>query len=119
VLVGPVAEPDVLTSFFRHARFYLCLSEWESFCVPIVEALHFATPVLGHGVPPIPETMGAGGLVLAGSTEEMAAQIDALCDDTARYRQLQQQGQAHARSFTDQQLQADLLALLRELADWG
>jgi glycosyltransferase involved in cell wall biosynthesis len=119
VFVGPVSEPEILTSFFRHARFYLCLSEWESFCVPIVESLHFGTPVLGHAVPPIPETMGPGGCVLTGSAAEMAQQIDALCDDTQAYQQLQQHGQAHALLFTDHQLQARLLELFHDLTTWG
>ncbi len=119
VFAGPIAEADVLTSFFRHARFYLCLSEWESFCVPIVESLYFGTPVLGHDVPPIPETMGPGGVVLRGSAEEMAGQIDVLWDDASRYQQLQQGGFRHAQLFTDQRLRAALFDLFQELTTWS
>jgi glycosyltransferase involved in cell wall biosynthesis len=119
VFAGPIAEPDILTSFYRHARFYLCLSAWESFCVPIAESLYFGTPVLGHDVPPIPETMGPGGVLLAGTAEQMAEQIDALWDDAPRYRQLQQAGRAHAGQFTDPCLRATLLDLFRELASWS
>ncbi|NJN15691.1 MAG: glycosyltransferase family 4 protein [Oscillochloris sp.] len=117
VFSGPISEPHTLTSFFRHARFYLCLSEWESFCVPLAESLHFGTPVLGWEVPPIPETMGPGGVVLKGDNEAMAAQIDALWEDPARYRQLQARGQAHVATFTDSGLRAGVLKLLREIAE--
>jgi glycosyltransferase involved in cell wall biosynthesis len=116
IFTGPISEPATLTSFFRHARFYLCLSAWESFCVPIVEALHFGTPVLGWGVPPIPETMGPGGIVLEGDAPAMAAQIDALWDDRDAYARLQQQGRPHAARFTDAALRDALLELFRELA---
>lgn len=119
VFTGLIPEPEVLTSFYQHARFCLVLSKWESFCVPIVEALYFGTPVLGHNVPPIPETMGAGGVVLSGPPDEMAAQIDTLWGDEAAYRQLQERGRTHAQGFTDQQLAQELLGLFCELAEGG
>lgn len=118
VFTGMVTEPDVLTSFLQHARFALYLSVWESFCVPIIEALYFGTPVLGHNVPPIPETMGPGGVVLQGTPAEMAEQIDALWDDTERYATLQRHGRLHAQSFTDTALRKALLELFQDLAAW-
>lgn len=115
VFTGPIAEPDVLHSLYRHARFYLCLSSWESFCVPIVESLYFGTPVLGQSVPPIPETMGQGGVVLHGTPAAMAAQIDGLWDDSARYAELQRLGRQHVQRFTDVQLEHALVDFFREL----
>ena len=115
VFTGPVVEPDVLTSFYRHARFYLCLSAWESFCVPLVESLYFSTPVLGNALPPIPETMGPGGVILEGTPEVMAGQIDALWDDEGRYEQLQSLGRQHADRFTDARLRAELLKLFARI----
>jgi glycosyltransferase involved in cell wall biosynthesis len=117
VFTGPIAEPHTLTSFFRHARFYLCLSAWESFCVPLAESLYFGTPVLGWDVPPIPETMGPGGVVLTGDSAAMAAQIDALWDDQERYARLQAAGQRHVEQFTDAALREQLIILLRQLAE--
>lgn len=119
IFTGSITEPDILTSFYRHARFSIMLSTWESFCVPIVESLYFGTPVLGHAVPPIPETMGPGGVLLRGSPEEMAEQIDGLWDDASRYRELQRKGRTHAENFTDAQLRAGLLELFNELASWS
>ena len=117
IFAGAIPEARTLTSLYRHARFYLALSEWESFCVPLAEALHFGAPVLGWAVPPIPETMGPGGVILSGSPAEMAAQADALWADGARYAELQAAGRAHAERFTDVALRRELLALLGELAE--
>lgn len=116
VFTGPIAEPEILASFYRHARFYLALSEWESFCVPIVESLFFGTPIVGHAVEPIPETMGPGGTIIGGTPEEMAGQIDALWDDSARYRALQHAGLAHAQQFTEHQLKTALISLFADIA---
>lgn len=117
IFTGPVDEATILASFYRHARFYYCMSEWESFCVPIVEALHHSTPVLGRDRTPIPETMGQAGVVLRGNADAMAAQIDALWDDKARYQLLQAAAVEHAGSFTDAALETALRALLAELPD--
>ena len=118
VFVGRVTEPAVLTSFYQHARYYLALSAWESFCVPIAESLYFGTPILGHAVPPIPETMGLGGIILEGTPEHMAAQIDARWEIDDTYQQLQKAGYAHAAQFTEPALRAALLEVFRTLAEW-
>lgn len=115
VFTGPIAEPDVLSSLYRHARFYLCLSAWESFCVPIVESLYFDTPVLGHNMPPIGETMGPGGVVIEGTPAMMAAQIDAVWNDQAQYAALQRLGRQHAARFTDGQLEHALVDFFRDV----
>jgi glycosyltransferase involved in cell wall biosynthesis len=118
VFTGQISESEVLTSFYQHARFSLSLSVWESFCVPIIESLYFGTPVLGHAVEPIPETMGGGGVLLQGTPVEMAAQIERLWDDTPRYQALQHAGRCHVEAFTEVQLRTELLKLFGELATW-
>jgi glycosyltransferase involved in cell wall biosynthesis len=115
VFTGPIAEPDVLHSLYRHARFYLCVSAWESFCVPLVESLYFGTPVLGHDVPPIGETMGPGGVVINGTPAAMAAQIEQVWDDHACYAELQRLGRQHVQQFTDVQLEHALVRFFRSL----
>lgn len=117
VFTGPLHEAPTLSSFYKHARFYLCLSDWESFCVPLVESLHFGTPILGHNVAPIPETMGGGGILLEGPAEQMATHIHAVWDDDALRHDLKRRGQAHAAQFTDAQLGNALLDLFRSIAN--
>jgi glycosyltransferase involved in cell wall biosynthesis len=80
-----------------------------------VESLYFGTPVLGHNVPPIGETMGPGGVVIGGTAGAMAAQIDALWDDQARYAELQRLGWKHVQQFTDVQLEHALVNFFRDL----
>jgi glycosyltransferase involved in cell wall biosynthesis len=115
--VGAVTEPEVLTSFYRHAQFYLALSKWESFCVPMIESLYFGTPVAGHDVPPIPETMNGGGIVICGEPAAMAAQIDQVWEDQAAYELLQRNGRIHAQHFTDATLRAALLSVFQAIAE--
>jgi glycosyltransferase involved in cell wall biosynthesis len=63
-LAGSV--PDAaLGAYFATADVYVCLSEHEGFQVTLLEAMHHGLPVVAYGAGAVPETLGAGGLLLA------------------------------------------------------
>jgi glycosyltransferase involved in cell wall biosynthesis len=64
VFTGGVSQAELCT-YYRLASAYLCLSEHEGFCVPLLEAMHFDRPVVAHASTGIPYTMGSAGLLLA------------------------------------------------------
>ncbi|MHB8836585.1 MAG: glycosyltransferase family 4 protein [Candidatus Methylomirabilia bacterium] len=53
-----------LTAYYRSAGVYLCLSEHEGFCVPLVEAMHFGLPIVARATAGVPGTLGGGGILL-------------------------------------------------------
>jgi L-malate glycosyltransferase len=61
--VGSVSD-DELKGFFEGSDVYICMSEHEGFCVPLIEALHFRLPVIAYSSSAIPETVGTGGLLV-------------------------------------------------------
>lgn len=56
-----------LASIYRAAHAFLCLSEHEGFCIPLLEAFHFGLPVVARDAGALPEVIGDAGIVLAGS----------------------------------------------------
>ena len=57
--------PDaVLGAYFAASDVYVCLSEHEGFCVPLLEAMHHELPVVAYAAGAVPETLGDGGLLL-------------------------------------------------------
>jgi glycosyltransferase involved in cell wall biosynthesis len=61
--VGHVSDEE-LVAFYDIADLFLCASEHEGFCVPIVEAFYKQVPVLAYAATAVPSTMdGAGVLV--------------------------------------------------------
>ncbi len=57
----PTAE---LHDHYRSATAFLCLSEHEGFCIPLLEAMSFGVPVIARAVGGIPEVLGDAGVLL-------------------------------------------------------
>lgn len=53
-----------LIAYYKIADVFLCMSEHEGFCVPIVEAMYFQIPVIAYKACAVPETLGNGGLLI-------------------------------------------------------
>ncbi len=91
-LVARLGTPDVhflghvsneeLAALYDVADLFLCASEHEGFCVPIVEAFHSRVPVVAYAATAIPATMDGGG-VLHDLTDplDVARLMDAVLGD--------------------------------------
>lgn len=83
VFTGHV-EDDDLAAYYRSADLFLCLSEHEGYCVPLIEAFRFGVPVMAMDAGAIPETMdGAGVLVREKRIDEIALLAHAIVTDEA------------------------------------
>ncbi len=91
-LVARLGTPDVhflghvsneeLTALYGVADLFLCASEHEGFCVPIVEAFHMRVPVLAFASTAIPATMDGGGVLYESKDPlDVAALMDAILTD--------------------------------------
>jgi glycosyltransferase involved in cell wall biosynthesis len=92
-LIARLGTPDVyftghvsneeLTALYDVADLFLCASEHEGFCVPIVEAFYKRVPVLAYAATAVPATMDGGG-VLYETTDpfDIARLMDAVLDDS-------------------------------------
>ena len=60
---GCMADEEV-RAMYEACSVYVCMSEHEGFCLPIIEAMHFGLPVIGYGAGAVPDTIGAGGVIV-------------------------------------------------------
>ncbi len=60
--VGHVSDEE-LVAFYDVADLFLCASEHEGFCVPIVEAFYKQVPVLAYAATAVPSTMDGAGIL--------------------------------------------------------
>jgi glycosyltransferase involved in cell wall biosynthesis len=54
-----------LAERYRSAHAFLCLSEHEGFCIPLLEAFHYGVPVIARDRGAIAEVVGDAGVLLA------------------------------------------------------
>jgi glycosyltransferase involved in cell wall biosynthesis len=59
--IGHVSDEE-LVAFYEIADLFLCASEHEGFCVPIVEAFYKQVPVLAYAATAVPATMDGAGV---------------------------------------------------------
>ena len=89
-----------LTTCYRLAHAYLCMSEHEGFCAPLVEAMHFGVPVVARASSAIPETVGdAAALVTDASFPEVAETVAMACEEGKFREGLVARGRERARAF--------------------
>src|SRR4029079_5010138 len=78
---GHVSDEE-LVAFYEVADLFLCASEHEGFCVPLVEAFSEQVPVLADAATAVPSTMdGAGVLFEDRDPLHVATLIDAVVSD--------------------------------------
>jgi glycosyltransferase involved in cell wall biosynthesis len=93
-MVSRLGTPDVtflghvsnqeLTALYDVADLFLCASEHEGFCVPLVEAFYKRIPVLAHASTAVPATMDGGGVLYdTRDPLHVARLMEAVLDDPA------------------------------------
>jgi glycosyltransferase involved in cell wall biosynthesis len=91
-LVASLGTPDVhftghvsneeLTAYYDIADLFLCASEHEGFCVPLVEAFHMRVPVVAYAATAVPATLDGGGVLYEDrDPHHVAALVDAVVSD--------------------------------------
>ncbi|MDP3981250.1 MAG: glycosyltransferase family 4 protein [Chlamydiota bacterium] len=60
---GHVTQTE-LVSYYRIADVFLCMSEHEGFCIPLLEAMHFQVPVVAYAAAGVPGTLDGNGVLV-------------------------------------------------------
>ena len=71
---GHVSFAEIL-GYYRAADAFVCMSEHEGFCVPVVEAMLFEKPILAYDAGAVGSTLGEGGILLKEKDPLLAAGI--------------------------------------------
>jgi glycosyltransferase involved in cell wall biosynthesis len=87
VFTGNIPLPDLI-AYYRSASAFLCLSQHEGFCLPLLEAMHFNIPIFALARSAVPETLGNAGVLIhesnfkkiAGLLNEVLGRQDLLKD---------------------------------------
>jgi L-malate glycosyltransferase len=115
--VGHVSDEE-LTAFYEIADLFLCASEHEGFCVPLVEAFYKEVPVLAYAATAVPATMdGAGVLYDTKDPMHVAALMDTIVSNCSLQEAIVQ-GQLDAvRRLRGKDFAGTLLGFVRSILD--
>jgi glycosyltransferase involved in cell wall biosynthesis len=71
---GHVSNEE-LVAYYEVADLFLCASEHEGFCVPLIEAFHMGVPVVARAATAVPATLDGGGVLYEDSDPHHVASI--------------------------------------------
>lgn len=115
VLPGYVPEPD-LPALLAAARGLVFPTRYEGFGIPILQAQAVGTPVITSDHAAMPETAGAGAiLVNADDPEAIAGAMMVVLDDEARRRELRAAGLDNVKRFSWVETARVTLKVFREV----
>lgn len=74
IFSGHIAFNAIL-AYYKIADIFLCMSEHEGFCVPLVEAMFFEIPIIAYASTAIPGTLAGSGVLVETKEPETVAEI--------------------------------------------
>jgi glycosyltransferase involved in cell wall biosynthesis len=109
---------EQLADRWRAAHAFLCLSEHEGFCIPLLEAFHFGVPVIARAIGGVPEVAGDAALLLDDEDgESVVAELLALAVADGELRaSLRARGASRVAAYSPQQTAQTLRGALQSLA---
>ena len=109
---GAVSDDD-LAAHYRAADVFVCVSDHEGFCVPVVEAMAARLPVVAFDTTAVGETIADGGMLLARKSPTLvAAALHRVVHDATLREHLLDRGAARAAQFSPTATSAALLDAL-------
>ena len=101
---------------YARAAVYVCASEHEGFCVPLLEAMAFDVPVVAYAAGAVPDTLGGAGIVMRHKDPlAWAAVTDRVVRDATLRTALTAAGRRRLTDFTEDAVKQRLSAALREI----
>ena len=85
-------DDSILMSYYLGCDIFVCASEHEGFCVPLIESQFFELPIIALDSTAVGETLGTEQIVLAKSEENFAAAFKVIKDNLYYTKYLREQG---------------------------
>lgn len=99
VFTGHIKFDEIL-AYYQIADVFLCMSEHEGFCVPLVEAMFFKVPIIAYNCTAVPMTLGDGGILINNKNPlEIAALINRIMIDKDLKIEIQKKQQRRLEDF--------------------
>lgn len=111
-IAGSVSHEELI-AYYAGADAFVCLSNHEGFCVPLLESMYHRLPIVAYTNTAVPETVQSAGLVLPNKEPaRVAAAIDRVVTDGQLRSVLAQAAAERVEAFALPRVQAGFVAAL-------
>ena len=115
IFTGRVKFDEIL-AYYKVADIFLCLSEHEGFCVPLVEAMVFDVPVIAYDSTAVGETLAGSGLLLEDKSPAVVAEaIDYVVTHKDIQKQMIENQRKRLKYFEHDRIKKQFLAAIERL----
>ena len=115
IFPGYVPDAD-LPAIYTGAQALVLPSLYEGFGLPILEAMGCGTPVVCSRTSSLPEVAGDAGILIdPGDSDDLAAGIARVIQDSVLRQELMQRGLSQAARFSWQRTAQETLAVYRQV----
>lgn len=113
VFVGQVPH-TVLPFCYQMADIYICMSEHEGFCLPLLEAMHFGVPVVAYASTAVPDTMGDAGMLIRRKEPALVAEaVHEIAVNTELRQQLVAGQRARLSVYLPEAIKSQIMTILQ------
>lgn len=112
---GSVSQAD-LHAYYKSADVFLCMSEHEGFCIPLIESMLYDVPIVAMSDAAVPETLDGSGILLTERRFDIAAEAVYRLHQDAALREGVLQGQRERiKRYQCRNLERELRAALESV----
>jgi glycosyltransferase involved in cell wall biosynthesis len=117
IFTGSIST-EALVAYYKLADIFLCMSEWETFCVPLVESMYFNVPIIANNSTAIPYTLGDAGILVNNKNYcEIAELIDVITNDDTLKMNLINKQKNRLKALTYEKTKEKFRQIINNLTD--
>lgn len=106
---------DEILAYYHIADAFVCMSEHEGFCIPLVEAMFFDVPVIAYDSSAISDTLGGSGLLLKDKSPQVVAEAIHMVVENKELREQILEGQRERlKDFEHGKIKDKFLKIIEE-----
>lgn len=108
--------PGNLYPYYKISDIFVCASEHEGFCIPLIEAMYCGLPCVASKSSAIPETLGGSGLLFEpGDHFDLSQKIMKFLESDSLKKELVKKGYVRFEEFTPKNLEKKIEKIFKEI----
>lgn len=109
---------QIMTTYYRGADLFLCMSEHEGFGKPLIESMYFDVPIIAYSAAAVPYTLGGAGILIRRKEHPVIAELmHLLVSDLTFREQILAAQRRRYQDFLPSRVKAQFKAIVESLLE--